>query len=200
VPDTITVSAATYVTTAPLTNSVTNYAPASIRSNHIESATWTLMTNTGSAGSDPWTYVVATTNFTNSTTSAANVPQLFFTPTTNKTYMVEGKLMFSSPTNTSAPRPGWTWPANLTGGAGDIRIASSTSAQVIGTGNSVAGEVVASNTGIPTAHQPALSTLDVLFVTSATTSGNFQMRLRSEIAGAQVYVIAGSFIRYRTIP
>jgi len=39
-----------------------------------------------------------------------------------------------------------------------------------------------------------------LFITSGTTSGNFQITLQTETAGTSVSVEAGSLLRYRTIP
>ena len=152
-------------------------------------------------GSDPWTYVKLTADFTNSTVTPQNVTGLAFTPTlTNAIYIVEGFFLLRGAATTTGARPGHTWPTGLVDGATVITAANSATASSFGH-EGAATEVVASATGVIATTRSVPGTLWSTFTTGAfAPSGAFQIRLRSEVAASVATMKAGSWIRYRTVP
>lgn len=159
-------------------------------------STWALANHTHAGGSDPWTYVVLGSHFWTSSASAVNVPSFSFTATTSVNYEVEGQLLCRTSSATIGPRPGFSWPANLTDGIGTLWLTSAAGTQVLQNGNKSAA-VLAPVGGLPnTSSWPAQ--FSGVLLASASTSGNLQMQLASESSTIFVGLMAGSFLKYRT--
>jgi hypothetical protein len=148
-------------------------------------------------GSDPWTYVVLTSDFTTTSSSAVNVTGLYFTPGASTCYEVEGNFMLRTATATVGPRPGCTWPTGMTDGVVTFKAAASATTEVMASGN-INAEVTCLNTGLATNTLSHPGYMFGMLVAGSSPSGNFQIRLTSETSGTQVTIKAGSYIRYRS--
>lgn len=150
------------------------------------------------AAGDGWTYVVLGSDFVISTTAAADVTGFAFTPSANTSYIIEGQLLLSTSVTTTGPRPGFTWPTGYISGVGSIYAPSSATTEAM---NHVSAgtEAVASSTGLPVINVAYPSSLSATLVMGASPSGQFKIRLRSEIAASNVTMLAKSWFRYRAI-
>lgn len=153
----------------------------------------------GIPGPDIWKYVKLASDFNISTTAAGNVTAFSFTPLANTYYVIEGMFLLSTSVTTTGPRPGWTWPSGLTVGAGWILTPSSATASVQAWVDRVTGEAVCNNTGLPVINRTYASPFQATLVVGGAPSGDFQIRLRSEIAASEVTMKAGSWFRHREI-
>lgn len=149
-------------------------------------------------GSDPWTYSRLASPFSTTLATPQAVTGLGFSPALNATYIVEGFFLLRTATATVGPRPGITWPTNLSDGAAQIDATNSAIARAMANGNPAAALNCAS-TGTPTTTGSWPGTLWATFVCSGTTGGTFQVTLQSETAGTAVTMRIGSWIRWRTI-
>lgn len=151
------------------------------------------------AGSDPWTYLKLTSDFTTTSATAADVTGLAFTPAANTNYIIESQLLMRTATATVGARPGCAWPsAGVTDGVAEIRASSSATAQVLAHGNSAAA-VLNANTGLATTTGSFSAVIAATLVMGASPSGTFKLQLASETAGTTVTLKAGSWMRYRSI-
>jgi hypothetical protein len=150
------------------------------------------------AGSDPWTIVKLSADFTTTSASAQNVTSFNFTPSRNKTYLVYGYFFLRTATATIGARPGVSWPTGLTDNIGRAEAVNSATASSLrfwgGTGTAAAN-----STGLPDTTNSHFGTCDCVMRTGASVSGNFQITLQAETAGTTVTMKAGSFIMYREI-
>lgn len=152
-----------------------------------------------SGGSDPWTYLRLTTDFTASTSAAVVISALGFTPAANQRYEFVARLMVRTATATVGPRPGIAWATGLADGVVFVQQTSSATANVFANGN-IAAAVLSPVGGVPntTASWPAL--IEGMAVAGSNPSGNISVQLASETAGTNVFAKAGSFLKYRTVP
>lgn len=148
--------------------------------------------------SEAWTYLRVASDVSNSTTTPANITGLGFTPATDAQYIVEGMLMLRSAAATTAPQPGIVWPTNVGDGVYWTQQASASNSTTPRYGNTSA-TFNSGATDIADATGSWPIRLDVTFLTGGTTSGDFQMTIRSEVAASAVTVKAGSWIRYRRL-
>lgn len=153
----------------------------------------------GAGGSDPWTVVTLANDFVNSTTTAQNVTGLLFTPAANTSYLIEIYVNCQTAATTTGARPGWTWPTGLTIGTGWMNSPNNATASAQAWGSAASGELVCSATGVAVANSPYMHIGQAHLIAGPSVSGNFQMRLRSEIAASAVTMKAGSFLRIREI-
>lgn len=148
--------------------------------------------------SEAWTYLRVASDVSNSTVTPANITGLGFTPATDAQYIVEGMLMLRSAAATTAPQPGIIWPTNPGDGVYWTQQASAANSTTPRYGNTSA----TFNSGaldIADATGSWPIKLDITFLTGPTTSGDFQLTIRSEVAASAVTVRAGSWIRYRRL-
>jgi hypothetical protein len=148
-------------------------------------------------GSDPWTIVKLTADFTTSLGTNTNVTGLFFTPAAGKAYAVYGAFLLRTATATVGARPGIAWPTVADGGAW-IDVPNSVTAaamRIWGARNTQN----AASTGLADTTSSHYAKLEALIVAGATPSGNFQITLASETAGTTVTMRAGSYIMFREI-
>jgi len=155
-------------------------------------------THAGS-GADPWTYVRLTTDFTTTSATAVDVTGLAFTPAANQRYEFEAQLMIRTATATVNPRAGLAWPTGMTDGVANIDEAQTASTILMARGNINAALLVAVG-GLPNATQSWPCSIWGMAIAGATPSGNIRLQLASETAGTTVRVVAGSWLKYRTIP
>jgi hypothetical protein len=147
---------------------------------------------------DRWIYVKLASDFVTSSGSAVDVTGLFFTPSANTQYEVQGTFFLRTATTTIGPRPGLAWPTGLTDGVAVIRTPSSATAFTSVLGNPNAA-LLAAVGGLPNTTQSYPGMLEASLLAGATPSGTFKIQLASETAGTNVTMKAGSFIRYRVI-
>lgn len=150
-------------------------------------------------GSDPWTYLRQTSDFTASTAAAVTITGLSFTPAANTRYEFVARLMVRTATATVGPRPGVAWASGLTDGVVFIQQTSSATANVFANGN-IAAAVLAPVGGVPTTTGSWPALIEGMAIAGATPSGTISLQLASETAGTNVFSKAGSFLKYRTIP
>lgn len=150
-------------------------------------------------GSDPWTYVRITSDFTTTSATAVNVTDMAFTPSANTRYEFEASLYLQTATAATGPRPGLTaGPTGLTRAGARISAPSSATAEIIHNWRGQAGSAL--STGLPTANVDYLGSIFGAIVAGASPSGTIQVTLHSETAGTTVRIMAGSFLKYRTVP
>lgn len=158
-------------------------------------ATWA----TPSGGSDPWTYLKLTSDFTTSSATAVDITGLGFLPVANTVYEFEAQLMLKTATATVNPRTGFAWPTGMTSGVVNINQSQTATTQLLAFGSIAAASLIAvgglTNT---TAAWPAI--VYGVAMAGATPSGNIRAQMASETAGTVVSVLAGSFLKYRIVP
>ena len=150
-----------------------------------------------SGGSDPWSYVKLTNDFSTSSATAVDITGLAFTPAANTRYEFEAQLWLRTATATVNPRAGLAWPTGLTDGVANIDEAQTASTIVMARGNPNAALLVAVG-GLPNTTQSWPATVWGSLLAGANPSGNLRLQLASETAGTNVTVKAGSFLKYRT--
>lgn len=168
-------------------------------SGHNHDSEYAAIGHTHESGSDPWTYVRLTSDFTTSSNTAVAVTGINFAPSANNRYEIYGMFMLRTATATVGPRPGVSWPTGLSDGAARFFTPSSATANLNTNGNIAATMIVAVG-GLPSTTGSWLGTFEALIVCGASPSGNVQLNLASETAGTVVTMKAGSFIKYRLIP
>ena len=149
-------------------------------------------------GSDPWTYIKLSSDFTTTSATAVDITGLAWTPSANTQYEFEALLLLRTATATVGPRPGLAWPTGGTDGVADIYMPTSASAQVLVFGN-INAALLAAVGGLPNTTQSWPSRISGTFIAGASPSGTVKMQMASETAGTTVTVKAGSYLRYRTI-
>jgi len=157
-----------------------------------------LHSHDGGGGADPWTIIKLAQDFTKSTTANDPVPNFFFTPQPNKTYLIFGYFLLRTATTTIGARPGIAWPTGLIDAIMRMEASSSLTASAIRTFGAQTTQNAAS-TGLATTTHSHWGSLDGIIITGASVSGNFQITLASETAGTNVTMKAGSILMYREI-
>lgn len=152
----------------------------------------------GPAGVDQWTYARLAADFTTSSATAVDVG-LGFTPAANQRYEFEGRLMLRTATATVNPRPGLAWPTGMTDGVASIDQSQSATTEIMARGN-IAAPLLMAVGGLPNATQSWPCEVFGMAIAGAGPSGQIKIQLASETAGTVVRVVAGSFLKYRTIP
>ena len=153
-----------------------------------------------SGGSDPWTYLRTTSDFTTSSATAVDVTGLAFTPSANIRYEIEAHLLLRTNTATVNPRSGWAWATGLTDGTMEIQQAQTVAGGVLFTyGNPNASLLIAVG-GIPNTTQSWPARYRGYVMAGASPSGTLRVQLASETAGTVVTVKAGSWLRHREVP
>lgn len=148
------------------------------------------------SGSDPWTIVKLTSEFSTTLATAQDVPGLSFTPVAGTWYIVEAFLLVRTATATVNPRLGLAWPTGLTDGGAMLDQGQSATADILARGNPNAPLLVAVG-GIPNTTQSWPAYLSGVALAGATPAGNVRVQVASETAGTAVRVMPGSYLRYR---
>lgn len=154
---------------------------------------------TPGGGSDPWTYLRLTSDFTTTSATAVNVTGLAFTPTANQRYEFVARLMVRTATATVGPRPGLAWPTGMTDGVAFVQQTSSATANVFANGN-INAAVLSPVGGLPNNTQSYPALIEGMAIAGASPSGDIRVQLASETAGTTVTAKAQSFLKYRTVP
>jgi hypothetical protein len=164
--------------------------------------TGTTLSATG-GGSDPWTYVKVTSEFSTTSGTAVDVIRdgaaavLGFTPAANTDYEFEALLYTRTPTTaTVGVRPGLAWPTGLTNGVAELENPTSATAvvRVFGNFNSALLSAVG---GLPNTTQSYPARIRGHIRAGASPSGLLRVQCASETAATAVRIEVGSFLRYR---
>ena len=151
------------------------------------------------SGSDPWTYIKLSSDFTTSSATQVAITGLAFTPAANKQYEFEACLFLRTATTTVGPRPGIIWATiGLTDGVGDIYMTTAAGTEVQQHGNTNAA-VLAPVGGLPNTTQSYSGRIYGAAIMGASPAGDIQIGLASETAGTNVTAKAGSYLKYREI-
>ena len=153
-----------------------------------------------SGGSDPWTYLRTTSDFTTSSATAVDVTGLAFAPSANERYEIEAHLLLRTATATVNPRSGWAWATGLTDGTMEIQQAQTVAGRVLFSYGNINAALLIAVGGIPNTTQSWPSRYRGYVMAGASPSGNLRVQLASETAGTVVTVKAGSWLRHRTVP
>lgn len=148
-------------------------------------------------GSDPWTYVRLTSNFTTTSATAVDVTGMSLTPSANLRYEIEGMFLLRTATATVGPRPGIAWPTGMTDGVGLIDMPSSATARLLANGN-VNAAMLSAVGGLPNTTQSWPAKIHATLIAGASPGSTFRVQLASETAGTTVTMQAGSWFRWRT--
>lgn len=140
---------------------------------HLTAAEHTALT------SNNWQYVQLTSDFTTNSTTPVDIPGLNFTPSANKTYMVEALLMMRTDDVTKGPQPGVAFPSGLNASTFKLTAANTTSTEVMLNSNSV-GTLNITNTGFPDTTSSYPGILNCVFTTGSSPSGDFKMRMSAQ--------------------
>jgi len=152
------------------------------------------------SGSDPWTYVRLTSDFTTTSATAVDVTGLVLTPAANQRYEFEARLLLRTNTSTVNPRSGLAWATGLTDGVAQImQSTAATGTPLFASGNPNAALLIPVG-GLPNTTQSWPAKIDSTAVAGASPSGNVRIQLASETAGTTVTAKAGSYLKYRTVP
>jgi len=152
---------------------------------------------TPSGGSDPWTYTKVTSQFSTSSTAAVNVTELAFAPLLNTNYEFEAILMIRTATAIVNPRVGLAWPTGMTDGVALINESQTATTQLLAFGNINTALLIAVG-GLVNQTQSWPVLVKGMVVAGASPSGNVKIQLASETTGTNVYIQAGSFLKYRS--
>ena len=147
---------------------------------------------------DGWTYLRLDSDFSNSTTTMADVTGLAFTPDPDAQYIVEGLFMLQSAAATTGPQTGFVWPTNVGNGVYYTQQASAAGSTVPRYGNTSAN-FTSGVADIADATGSWPQFINLTFLTTSTTTGDFKVTLRSEVAASNVTMKTGSYIRYRRL-
>lgn len=157
----------------------------------------------GIAGTDGWTYVRTTADFSISTTAVGDIapasgPALSFAPAAGKKYAFEAVLKLRTAATTTGAQPGVAWPTGFVDGVAEVRVAISATAQVLAFGNPNAA-IKAAGTALPNTTQSWPGFVRGEIEMGGAPSGSVRIQLGSEVGGSAVTAKAGSFLRYREI-
>ena len=152
-----------------------------------------------SSGSDPWTYIKLSGDFTTTSATAVDVTGLGFAPAANTDYEFRAVLMVRTNTATVNPRVGLAWPTGMTDGAAQIMESqAATGTPLFASGNPNAALLVAVG-GLPNTTQSWPVSVRGIVRAGATPSGNVRVQLASETAGTTVTMKAGSYLARRVV-
>lgn len=147
--------------------------------------------------SDPWTYLVVSSAFNVSASTAINVPGWSLSPSANTKYEFEAFIMLRTATATVNARLGIDWPTGMTDGVALIYTSQSATAQLTTFGSTNATMLVAvGGLGNNTTSWPAF--LKGIIDAGASPTDSLKIQLASETAGTNVTIRSGSFFKYRT--
>ena len=155
------------------------------------------------ASGDPWTYVELASDFT-TTATTDSTSTLAFTPAANTKYQFEAMLFLQTAVTTTGPQFGVTKPsAGIARYAAHSFVPTSQTANAIRNLSSSAAQAGANlnavSTGLPYANEDLLGHVEGALITGASPTGDVAITLRSETAAVEVRIMAGSWLRYRTI-
>ena len=151
------------------------------------------------AGGEYWTEVVLASAF-QTTSTAAQDTNLAFTPAASKAYLVRVMAILASTLGSVGAQIGVKWPtAGLASGAARIVApSSSTNLQFVTLSVGTDGESQIAS-GMP-ANAWGIQTVDALFVTNGSISGDFIITLASEAGDVETMTMgAGSILQYREV-
>ncbi len=126
-----------------------------------------------------WNYVQLTSDFTTNSTTPVDITGLSFTPAANKTYMVEAMLLMRTDNAAKGPQPGVAFPSGLNDSTFKLTATDTTSTEVLLNSNST-GTLNITNTGFPDTTSSYPGTLNCVFTTGASPSGDFKMRMSAQ--------------------
>lgn len=175
-----------------------------------DDAAGTITLPSSGGGSDPWTYLKLTADYTNATATFANVTDgtvtLTWTPPANTDWMIDARILFQTTTVANLPRIGVAIGAGASRGYGGANIwqpgaTATTTVQANGAwadGAGVTAVQIAAG-GVLTANVPYVAEITVHGRSGASPTP-ISIQMACETAGANIcFVKRGSIMRYRTL-
>jgi len=153
----------------------------------------------GGGGSDPWSTKKLSSDFSTTSGTPVDVTGLNFTPAANKIYAIEGTLLLRTSNASYGVRIGSVQPSGLEDGVIAYGVATAAGSTSLFNVGAIASEWVHLLTALADAVNSWPAWLKAVLVVGATPAGDFQIRVRSETNGIEVFVKKGSYLRYREI-
>lgn len=156
---------------------------------------------TPAGGSDPWTYrMMGSEGFKTEEDTAVDVPDLTFTPEVVTKYEFEATLMIQTANAACNPRVGLAWPAGMIDGVAAITESQGANvAPLFAFGNIEAPLLIATGGSLPSANKSWPVTISGV-CSAGDPLGDVRIQLASSAQGVEVYIVDGSFLKYRAIP
>lgn len=152
----------------------------------------------GGGGADPWTRIILSSDFSNSTVTFTTITGMTFTPPANSTWTIEAEILLQTAATASLPRLGLNVGAGQSHYAGNMAYSSSATAQARTEfwGTTALGNHQMAVGTAPVANQPYLATL-VAKGRSGASPGAISLQLATETSSTITLARAGSEFRYR---
>jgi hypothetical protein len=162
------------------------------------------ITIASTGGSDPWTVIKLTTDFTTTSTTLSTINDgtnyLRHRPAANTVTEYEAMLIIQTSAALNNPRTAWDWATNLTGGVVQIFQTGTGVGTLVYQSGDIAAVVQVPAGGLPTNSDTYPVSIKALTTSGGTSPGGFNaIQMAAETAGDTMTVKAGSFIRYRTL-
>lgn len=143
------------------------------------------------AGSDGWTYIKLASDFVTSSTTYSDITSLSFSEVAGNEYLVEAKLLYNTANTNCGAGITTTFPSGLHSNKIELPLSPITINRYRYTtsGTSCLGLSCTADTFI----------IEIDTVCLPTSSGTYSIQARSEVSGTNVTILAGSYLRYRTI-
>lgn len=146
------------------------------------------------SGSDPWTYQVVTTSWTNSTLTGTDIVA-GFAPAASTRYIIESLLSVQAAAATTGVQTRFSGPTTGINQAA-IKIVSAASTTADKVDHVPLNTFQAAAAGLTT--PSLLSVQAIIDVGASPGAGNLRVQGRSEVSASLVTVFPGSFMRWRS--
>ena len=145
-----------------------------------------------------WTYLKLSSDFSTTSSSGVTVTGIEFTPQPNVTYIVEGFCSVKSGSTSTGVGLGVAWPTGVSSGSATVEVFDSVSTKVVAS-EDFSATFYTTGTSVDVANKSRAASVAATFTTGSSPSGNFSLRLKKNGGTQEATVVAGSWLRYRTI-
>lgn len=161
------------------------------------------ITIAATGGSDPWTVIKLTSDYTTTSATLATVNDgtnfLRHRPNANDVTEYEAMLIIQTSVATNNPLTALAWAGGLSDGVAQIYQTGSGVGTLVYQSGNIAAAVQIPAGGLPAATTSYPVRINAFTKAGATPSGFTAVQMAAETAGGTMTVKAGSFIRYRTL-
>jgi len=162
------------------------------------------ITIAATGGSDPWTVIKLTSDYTTTSTTLATINDgtnfLRHRPNANTVTEYEAMLIIQTDTATNNPRTAFAWATSLTNGVAQIYQTGTGVGTLVYQSGNIAATVQIPAGGLPAGATSYPVRIFAMTTANATSPGGFNaVQMAAETAGGTMTVKAGSFLRYRTL-
>lgn len=145
-----------------------------------------------------WTYLKLSSDFSTTNSSGVTVTGMEFAVQPSTTYIVEGFCSVKSASTTTGVGLGLAWPTGVASGSAAVEVFSSVSTKASAT-EDFSAAFYTTATSVDAANKSRAASVAATFTTGSSPSGNLSLKLKRNSGTDVVTVVAGSWLRYRTI-